>query len=293
LNTVKDAGPAGNKAPTAAAKGKTKPDEVDHELDGLMSEIESDLREDELKRIWRDYGTIILTFVVALLLGVVGVQLYQRYETQQREAAGLRYETAIKLQEDKKTDEALAAYADIAKTAPRGYATMARLSQAAIQVEKGDIDGALANYKLISADGKVDQVFRDLATLLFVLHSLDRADPKTLEAQLTPLTSPNNAFNPSALELTALLAAKQGDTARAIKTLSQLLGDPSTTQSMRSRAEDLTKLYEAGALPAPPAIPATTPPPAAPTAPSAPPAAAVPAAPAAAPSAPAAAAPKP
>lgn len=255
MNTVKDAAPPANKAPAPAAKGKKKADETDHELEGLMSEIETDLREEELKKIWKNYGSVIIAFALAVVLGVAGVQFYRHYETKQREAAARQYELAIKTQEEGKTDEALAAFAAVAKEGTKGYATMARLSQASIQLQKNDVDGALANYKAIAADPKADQVFRDLATLLFVLHSLDRADPKALEEQLTPLTSPNNAFNPSALELTALLAAKQGDTARAIKTLAQITADASAPASMRQRAEDLSKLYESGDLPPPPAAP--------------------------------------
>ena len=283
MNNVKDAVPA----PAEAAKGKNKkkPDDTDHELEGLMSEIETDLREDELKRIWKNYSGVIITFVLAVVLGVTGVQLYRQYDLKQRDNAGRQYEAAIKTQEDGKSDEALAQFALLAKEGPTGYATVARLSQAAIQSQKNDIDGALANYKLLAQDSNVDQVFRDLATLLGVLHSLDRADAKTLEAQLTPLASPNNAFNLSALELTALLAAKQGDTARAIKTLGQITADPTAPASMRQRAEDLTKLYESGVLPPPPAAPAI---------PAAPPAAAPPAAAPVAPEAAApAAAPKP
>jgi len=99
-------------------------------------------------------------------------------------------------------------------------------------------------------------VFRDIAVVLQVLHSLDREDPKTLEAVLTPITSPNNAFNMSALELSALLAAKQGDTARAVKILAEITSDTTVPASMRERAEDLSKFYQSGVTPPPPS-PAT------------------------------------
>ena len=45
----KDAAPA--PAPKRGLFGPKQPIQKDHELDGLMSEIESDLREDELKRM--------------------------------------------------------------------------------------------------------------------------------------------------------------------------------------------------------------------------------------------------
>ncbi len=274
-----------NVVPAAAdAKGKKGPaeDETDHELEGLMSEIETDLRTDEFKKMWKAYGNAITLVVVLFLVGVTGFQLYRQYEARQHEEAARQYELAIEAGQDAaNADKAIAQFGALIKEGDRGYTALARLSQASLQLEKKDVDGAIANYKALAADEKADPVLRDLGTLLSVLHSIDRADAKVLEAMLTPLTSPTNAFNLSAMELSALLAAKQGDTARALKTLQQISVDPRTPQAMRDRVADLTKLYEVGTIPPPPAAPAT---PAAAPAPAKSPAA--PAQPAAAPAKP-------
>jgi hypothetical protein len=269
LTKVKDAVPQ-----AADRKGKKgSADETDHELEGLMSEIETDLRSDEFKKIWKAHGNAIIAFVVVLLVGITGFQLYRQYEADQHQAAARKYELAIKAGQEAKVDEAIAQFGALIQEGDRGYTPLARLNQASLQIEKKDIDGALANYKALSADETADPVLRDLGTLLFVLHSLDRADPKTLETALSPLLNPASPFNLSALELQALLAAKQGDTARALKTLAQITADPETPTAMRERAGDLTKLYQSGSLPPPPAAPAL---PAAPASlpPAAPPAAA-------------------
>lgn len=257
---------------TKGGKGPVE-DETDHELEGLMSEIETDLRSDEFKKIWKAHSNTITALIVLFVVGVTGFQLYRQYEARQHEEAARQYELAIEAGQDAaNADKAIAQFGTLIKEGDRGYTALARLSQASLQLEKKDIDGAIANYKALAADEKADPILRDLGTLLFVLHSLDRADAKTLEATLTPLTSPTNPYNLSAMELSALLAAKQGDTARALKTLEQISVDPKTPTAMRDRVADLTKLYQAGTLPPPPAAPAT---PAA-VAPAAPPAPATP-----------------
>ena len=252
LNQPKDAVPVSTQ-PAKSTKGK--PDDTDHELEGLMSEIETDLRSDEFKKIWKQYGGVFTALAAVLILGVTGVQLYRQYDARQHEAVARRYELAIAAQQDGKTDDAMSQFGALVSEGRKGYGALARLSQASLQLQKKDINGAVANYKALAEDPKADPVFRDLATLLSVLHSLDRDDPKLLEAALTPLTNPNNAFNLSALELSALLAAKQGDSERAIKTLALISADPATPASMRERADDLTKLYQAGGMPPPPAPP--------------------------------------
>jgi hypothetical protein len=245
---------------TAAAKGKKgKPDEVDPEFEGLMSEIEGDLRSDEFKKLWKNYGTLIVTLVVLLIVGVTGFTLYRQYAAEQHLEAARRYELAVQAQQAGRTDDAMTQFGALVQDGGRGYSALARLNQAALQMEKQDYAAAIANYQALAADEKADPLLRDLAVLLRVLNSLDREDPKVLEAALTPLTNPNNAFNLSALELSALLAAKQGDTARAIKTLAQISTDPSTSTSMRQRADDLAKLYQSGATPPPPTAPAAAP----------------------------------
>ncbi len=261
LNKVKDVVPA---SAQPAKGGKGKSDDTDHELEGLMSEIETDLRTDEFKKIWNKYGTVFVALGAMLILGVTGFQLYRQYDDKQLGDVARRYELAIAAQQEGKTDDAIAQFGALTIEGRKGYGTLARLSQAALLLEKKDFDGAIANYKAVAADPEADPIFRDLATLLRVLHGLDREDPKLLEAALTPLTNPSNAFNLSALELSALLAAKQGDTARAVKTLAQISADPGTPASMRDRADDLTKLYQAGVVPPPPAAPTIPAPAAAP-----------------------------
>jgi hypothetical protein len=211
-------------------------------------------------------------------VGVTGFQLYRQEAIKRTDAAARRYELAIQTHADGKVEEAMTQFAALAKEGVEAYSVLSRLSLASLQVQRNDIDAALVNYKALAADPKADPIFRDLAVLLQVLHSIDRDDPKTLEAQLTPLTSPNNTFNMSALELSALLAAKHGDTPRAVKTLEQITSDPNAPPSMRERAQDLSNLYKSGVLPPPPSPATLTPPgPAAAAAPAPAPAPAAPA----------------
>ncbi len=271
-------------APTKSAdKDKAQP-EVDHELDGLMSEIESDLRDDEFRKIWRRYGHVIVGAVIALVAGVFGVQAWRQYETDARAALATRYTVAARALDAGQYDDALAGFGEVAAKPGEGYAALARLGQAAAQIQKKDLDGAIATYKALAGDTRADPIFRDLATVLRVLHSLDRDDPKTLEAVLTPLLAPNNAFNHSALELSALLAAKQGDNARAAKLAEQIVTNANAPQGLRQRAQDLGALFKIGVPSVPPesasAAPAALAAPAAPVAPAAPAAAPAPPAPA-------------
>jgi hypothetical protein len=249
--------------PASATPAEGKP-EVDHELNGLMSEIEADIREEELQKIWKKYSGVFVAFAVALVLGVLGVQLFRQYETKTRTEIALSYDNAAKQLDSGDPDKALAAFTDIAgRRFAGGYNVLARMGEAAAFLKKNDEAGAAKIYTALSTDSGVDPAFRDLATILRALHSMDTANPKDLEAALAPVTSPDNAFSFSALELSAVLSAKQGNSKHASELLERILGDPTAPAGVRQRATDLAALYKpaeaAAAAPADMPVPVKAP----------------------------------
>lgn len=243
----KDATPEPKNGPVSRKKADEPKKDV--ELDGLMSEIESDLREDELKRIWTRYGSVFVTLAVIFVLGVAAYEGWRAYTAREHAQAASAYDAAIAAAAESKFDEAKAKFGEVAKTDDQPYAALARLTEAGLRVQQNDVDGAVALYTDLAADAKTDPLFRDMAVILKTYHSIDRADPKTLEGPLAPLRE-NSTFKHSAIELTALLAAKQGDTARAAELSQSLVDDAATPQGMRGRAQELAALYKAGIVPA-------------------------------------------
>lgn len=232
----------------------TAPVEVDHELEGLMSEIESDIREEELSKIWKKYSGAILVFAVALVLGVLGFQFFRQYQERERGEIALAYDKAAKALDANESDAALKDFGAIkGRRFAGGYAVLSRLGEAAALLQKKDDAGAVKIYAEIAADTSIDPAFRDLATVLRAVHSLDTADPKALEAALAPVTNSDNPFSFSALEMSALIAAKQGNTKQAYDLLQRILGDPTAPAGVRQRATDLAALYKPADAPAAPA----------------------------------------
>jgi len=150
-------------------------------------------------------------------------------------------------------EEALSKLAAIENVSGEGYSAVARLAEASVLIDQDRTPEALAIYESMAADAGTDPIFRDLAVVLKVMHSMDAADPGPLESELAPLSGPGQPFRFSALELSALLAAKQGARDRAQEYLAEILGDPSAPQGLMSRARDLSDLYATEGVPAQPA----------------------------------------
>jgi len=248
VNVSKDAKSNRNvPAPVPSKAKKNEKSEDDVIIESLMTEIEEDLRGEELSKLWKQYGNIVIGVVVVIVLAVAGWQLWRQNQETQRIEAAQQFEGAIKLIEEGKVDDAMTAYAALAQKKGQGFAALAQLQKASLALKKNDLPGALAAYKALSEDATADVLFRDLARILRAMHGLETENPLELEASLKPMLDPSNSFSSSATELTALLAFKQGDNARAQVLAEGLAADINTAAGVRQRAEELAAVFKAAA----------------------------------------------
>lgn len=211
--------------------------------EALFREVDEDLRHEQLARLWKKYGGVVIALALALVVGVAGYQGWQAWERSARQDEAARYTAAMRLLEQNQTQPAAEALAALAAEGNTGYGTVAALRRAALLADQGDGAAAAEAYAAVAADGSADPAFRDLARVLAVLHRMqgpaDAVQPDALIAELQPLTDPANPFRFSAVELTAALALKQGDTARARDLYKSLAGDANAPQGLRSRARTM------------------------------------------------------
>ena len=153
----------------------------------IFDEVEEDLRAERAKRLWLRFGPAALALAVALVLGVGGYQVW-RHRAAERAANAAAALLAAGTQADKA--QAAAAFSAAAADAPSGVAALARLRAAALKAETGDTAGALADWNAVAGDSGLARVYRDLASLNWVLHQIDRAEPDTLTPRLAPLMEP-------------------------------------------------------------------------------------------------------
>ena len=127
----------------------------------------------------------------------------------------------------------------LAVDAPTGYRTLARLRAAGLRAEAGDLPGALALWDQIANDSAVDPFLRDYASLLWVQHQIDTADPGALQARLSALTAVGNPWRALAAEAAALIELRAGRVEQARAALKALAADVTAPDGVRARANGL------------------------------------------------------
>lgn len=211
----------------------------DAAADLLIKEVDDDLRQEELNRIWKKHGGLLSVAAVALVLSVAGWQGWQAWEVKQRQAASSRYSETSALAEQGKKGEAADALARLAAEGPKGYRLLAELRRADLAQQAGDFTAAAALYGKIAADGGVDKVYRDMSAIRAAYLMLDGSDPAAIEKSVEALAAEASSWRHSAREILALAALKRGDSARAADLFAKIAEDAAAPQGLRTRAAEM------------------------------------------------------
>jgi predicted negative regulator of RcsB-dependent stress response len=153
-------------------------------------DLEEQDKLEDLKAWWKQWGNSIAGIVIAVSIGVIGVQGWRWWTQQQAAKAAVLYDAvsaAARANDPAKAKEAMAQLAD--RYGGTGYAPRGALLVAALLFENGDAAGAKAQLAFVidkSDDDELKQIARlRLAAILFDEKQYDEA-LRTLDARHDP-----------------------------------------------------------------------------------------------------------
>jgi hypothetical protein len=207
----------------------------------IFDEVEEDLRAERAQRLLKRYGGVLVALCLAVIAAGAGWQFWKWRQAQQDAAAATAYMTDSSLADSPNLSPAtrsaaISAFDVLAANAPEGYRTLARLRDAALRADGGDIAGAAGMWDQVATDSSADPLLRDLASLLWAGRQIDTGDPALLKARLAPLAAPGNPWRPLAQEQLALLDLRQGHDDAAKTALQNLANDVTAPGGVRGRA---------------------------------------------------------
>jgi hypothetical protein len=204
-------------------------------MSDVMREIDDDMRQQRLRAFWAENRAWIIGGIVLAIVMTAALSFWRQHTINRNAQATYALFSAMD-RSDAETLEALA-------TGKGAHGALAAFLAAGLHAQNGESEEAAALYDRIAATRGLEPVYRDLATLLSVSHRLDAGDARKLHATLKPLTAPKSVWRSSALELQALLYARENNMAEAAAALTLLIGDDSAPAEARARAATLRALY--------------------------------------------------
>ena len=210
-------------------------------MSDIFREVEEDVRREKLEKFWKAYGDYLIALAAVIVIGIAGFELWQRYEATQRDKASVAFSAAQRITNPKL---AAVAFADLAKTAPKGYALLARLEQAHSLLASGQQDEAIALYKQIADEDKGS--IGASARLREAWALADTSSRTDLESLLAPLREPSGAWKQLADEVLAYSDYHANQIAKATGEFTALANDISSPQQLRVRARAMSAFLKQG-----------------------------------------------
>ena len=203
----------------------------------FIREVDEDVKEEKRMKLWKKLLPYVLSISLGVILSTSGFVFWDNYSNKVKQQLGDDFTAAVELSNEEDVDAALLALDRVVDKGSDGYITMAKMKKASILIEKGKLEEGLDIYLDLEKNA-VDQSFRDISTILYVMNSLDFKDSDILLKKLKPLED-SQIWKSSALELKAFIFLKNSKRKEALEVFENIVSMPSKPSSLASRAKNM------------------------------------------------------
>lgn len=204
--------------------------------ESFVREVDENLRRDQARDFAKKHGPWIVGAILLFLAAVAGWLYWQDRQVKQAEAETERLNTImgqVGAGQVAQVDPPLRA---LAQSDAEGVSAAARLTRAAVALEKSDRKTAIEAYRSVMDDQGLAKPYRDVATIRLTALEFDQMKPEDVIARLKPLAEKGNPWFGSAGELTAMALLKLNRRAEAGQMFAAMAADDTVPDSIRSRA---------------------------------------------------------
>jgi len=209
---------------------------VTNESDSFIQEVDESLRQDRLLTFAKKYGPWLVGVFALFILGLAGWQGWKALQTSGAREHAAEFAAAQELVAAGNLAEAKTEFERLSGEGSRSYRAMAQMEHAAILVQEGDLEAALAGFDA-AAQTAPDQTMRESAQIRAAYIAADIQDFPTLRTRLEPLINSGTRVQYLAKELLAVEAWEAGETQLAREALEQLTLAFEAPDSLRQRAQ--------------------------------------------------------
>ena len=189
-----------------------------------------------MQSLWQRYGRWAVAIAVLILAAWGGWIYWQHRQTQASGVEGEKLSQAVDDLQAGNSDAAAAKLNGLATSDNDGYRATARMGQAAITLQKGDLPGAAKKFAEVAKDDSLDQPWRDLALIRQTAVEFDTMKPADVVSRLKPLAVKGNPWFGSAGEMVAAAYLKMNKRDLAGRLYGEIGKDEGVPETIRSRA---------------------------------------------------------
>lgn len=210
------------------------------EQDAFLQEVEEDLKNESLKKLWDKYGLFVIIFVAAALTLAVSYESIKSWYIRRAENWSNAYSIALVLQNQGKYEESIDALNMIINKKFGPFASLAKMQQVNVLLDSGKQDLALNKLSEIIADKSFNPELRDVAIVKLASFKQNTASREEMENLLSSITSqPQNSWYGTAQSMLAGVSLRDGDKAKAKDIYEQLLKNNDVSDDFKNKIKNI------------------------------------------------------
>lgn len=202
----------------------------------FVREVDENLRRDQARDFLKKNGPWIIGAILLFLAGAAGWLYWQDRQQKQAEVETEKLNTAMGQLGAEQVAEAERQLGPLEDSNAEGVSAAARLTKAAIALDKADRKTAMDIYRSVMDDKGLAKPFRDLATIRLTALEFDQMKPEDVIARLKDLAVAGNPWFGSAGEMTAMALLKLNRKAEAGRLFAAMAADDKVPDTIRTRA---------------------------------------------------------
>ena len=203
----------------------------------FIREVDEDVKEEKRLKLWKKLLPYIISLSLGIILSTLGFVLWDGYTKKTKQQMGDDFTAAVELAKDEDIDAAIVALERIVDKGSDGYVTMAKMKKASLLIQQGNLDDGLQIYLDLEKNA-VDQSFRDIATILYVINSMGKLDADILLSKIEPLEN-SLIWKSSALELKGYIYLQNKEKQKALDIFKSIDLMPNKPSSLGLRAKNM------------------------------------------------------
>lgn len=207
--------------------------------DAFIREIDEEIKNDRIKKLWDQYGLFIILFVIAAVSAAVSYETFKSWKEKRNQQYSNSYAYALNLQNQGRYAESLEVLEKM-KEADNGiYSDVAEIQIANILVDQGKTNEAVKILEEVVNKKSFNKQMRDVATIKLASYKLDTAPSEEIRKLIVSYTESENSWTNIARELLAMLAVRDADFAQAKKLYNDIANSTGATETLKARAKDM------------------------------------------------------
>ena len=205
-------------------------------MSDIFQEIDEDLRQDKVARLWKAYGKYLVALAVFIILVIASYRFIEHKNEKNREQTSELYELASETGRSGDKKAAIELLSDEMFDENIGYSIISKLKKAALAKSNNDLEGTEIVLKEIITNKDIPLYLRDLARL-----KLFASDSDNNSSQLEVLIEEEGPCKFLALELKGGIQLEGGNLKEARSIFKELTDDSNTPNNLRRRASEILK----------------------------------------------------